>query len=115
MAAIEFRLGFSVCACACTLCVCTWYVCVHVRACMWYVCVASSKAVPVPVVVCLQYKKLRLHYHIYIWGGLADTPQLKNGFCVGVCSLVPRPSRNTERGSGVLSDISWRMGRGYTA
>ena len=27
-------------------------------------------------------------------------------------SLVPRPSQNTERGSGVLSDISWCMGRG---
>ena len=33
----------------------------------------------------------------------------------GGSSLVPRPSRNAERGSGVLSDISWRMGRGYTA
>ena len=86
---------------------CTWYVCVHVRACMWCVCVASSKAVPVPVVVCSQYKKTPT-----LLPGLADTPQLKNGFCVGVCS---RPSRNTERGSGVLSDISWRMGQGYTA
>ena len=27
-------------------------------------------------------------------------------------SLVLRPSRNAERGSGVLSDISWCMGRG---
>ena len=24
-----------------------------------------------------------------------------------LASLVPRPSRNAERGSGVLSDISW--------
>ena len=42
-----------------------------------------------------------------------DAELYYHGRCVA--SLVPRPSRKAERGSGVLSDISWRMGRGYTA